>query len=131
MKAFPFASYLHSGAWTPKTVRFTSSEPAGDISLRSRVGWSREQLRRWSEFNQLAGQKKCREVAHACRLLHVVRDDGNRRKVFQFHQQFLDFRCADGIQRGTGLVEQQYFWLYRQGPRNAQPLLLPSGKFIR
>src|SRR5262249_31921361 len=130
MKAFPFC--ILSAFRSPKTqkFRFASSKPAGDISLRSRIARSGEQLRRRSELDQLPGQEKRGKVADAGGLLHVVGDDRDGGQVLQFHQQFLDFRRADRVERRTGLVEQQHFGLHRQGARDAQPLLLPSGKFV-
>src|SRR5262249_4623615 len=74
------------------------SEPAGDVRLRPRITGRSEELRRRVELNELPGQEKCAEVADACRLLHVVRDDDNRAGILQLYQQFFNFRGADRVE---------------------------------
>ena len=40
------------------------------------------------------------------------------------------FAVAIGIERGTGLVEQQHFGIHRQPARDAKALLLAAGKRV-
>ncbi len=74
--------------------------------------------------------KKCREVANACGLLHVVCDRHDGTELLQLHQQLFDFRRADGIERGAGLVQQQDLRFDGKRAGDAQALLLAAGKFI-
>ena len=83
-----------------------SSEAAGDIRLRARIRGRRKQVRRGSEFNKLAGEKKCGVIADAGGLLHVVGNDGDGAEIFQLHEEFFDFRRADRIERGARLIEE-------------------------
>src|SRR5438445_2948549 len=81
-----------------------SSEASGDVSLRARIARRGEELRRRVEFDELADEQERREVAHARGLLHVVGNGDNGAKIFQLHEQLLDFCGADGIERGARLV---------------------------
>src|SRR5215472_8478746 len=107
-----------------------SSEPSGDVSLCARIAGGGEQLRRRAEFDKLADQQECGEIADTGRLLHVVsyRNDGAR--LLQLHEQLFDFCRADRIECGAGLVEQENFRVDSQSARDAQPLLLPAGELI-
>src|SRR5664279_3269711 len=55
-----------------------SAEAAGDVILGFLALGLQEQLVRFAEFDQFAQIHVRREVGHARRLLHVVRDDGDR-----------------------------------------------------
>jgi len=70
-------------------------------------------------------------IGHACRLLHVVRDDHERVAVLQLRHQLLDLRRRDRIERGAGLVQEDHLGLDRDGARDAQTLLLPAGEAER
>src|SRR6266404_5163288 len=89
----------------------TSAKSSGDIRLSAWITRSGEQMRRRAELDQLARQQECREVAHPCRLLHIMRNDHKRAKILQLHQQHLR--------------------LNGQRSRDAQPLLLSPGKLVR
>src|SRR5439155_3816276 len=81
-----------------------SAEAAGDVGLRARITGSREELRRGTELDELAGEQEGSKVADARGLLHVVSDDGDGADVFQLHEQLFDFCGADGIDRGSRRV---------------------------
>ena len=108
-----------------------STEAAGDVRLCSRIAGRGEQLRRGTEFDQLAGQQERGEIADARGLLHVVRDDGDRAEIFQLNEKLFDFGGADGIERGARLIQQQNFGLDGQRARDTQTLLLAAGQFVR
>src|SRR5439155_297069 len=85
-----------------------SAEAAGDVGLRARITRSREELRRGTELDELAGEEEGGKVTDAGGLLHIVSDDGDRADVFQLHEQLFNFCGADGIERGAGLVEEDF-----------------------
>src|SRR5258706_6778624 len=121
---------LQSKITNTTQFRQNSSEAPGNVRLSTRIARSREQLRRRTELDQLTRQQECGEVANACRLLHVMRHDHDCAKVLQLHQQFLNFRRADRVQRRARFVQQQNLRLHRQRARDAQPLLLSTGKLV-
>ena len=49
----------------------------------------------------------------------------------QFADQVLDAGGGTGIERRTGLVHEDDFGVYGDGPGNAQPLMLPAGETQR
>ena len=55
-------------------------------------------------------------------------DDDDGVLVFQIGDQILNLGGGDGIQGGGGLVHQQDVGLHRQGPGDAQALLLAAGQ---
>jgi hypothetical protein len=57
-----------------------------------------------------------------------VRHDDDRELFLQFMNQFFHLRGRDWIERGAGLVHQQNLRIDRDRARDAQPLLLSSGK---
>src|SRR5262249_51959036 len=77
-------------------------------------------------FDQLTEIHESREVRHAGSLLHVVRDNYDRVVALEFVDQLLDLCGGDWVERGTGLIEQDYFRLDCNGARDAQPLLLAA-----
>ena len=51
--------------------------------------------------------------------------------LFLKPDQKIDNLCLYGhIQRGNGLITEQEFGIYRQGPGNTNPLPLSPGKFM-
>ena len=64
-------------------------------------------------------------------MLHVMSHDHDGALVFQGKQQIFYFGRSDRVECGAGLVQQQNFRMDRQGPRNAQPLLLAARERIR
>src|SRR5260370_10820196 len=107
-----------------------SAEAAGDVGLRARITGRGEKLRRGTELNELTSEQEGGEVADARGLLHVVGNGHNGAEILQLHEQLFDFRGADGIERGAGLVEKQDFGLDAASACDAQALLLAAGKFI-
>src|SRR5229473_5363604 len=107
-----------------------SAEASGDVSLRARVTGGGKELRRGAELNKLADEQEGGEVTDARGLLHVVGNSDDGAEILQLHEQLLDFRGADGVERGTRFIEKQHFRLDGQGARDAQALLLAAGKFV-
>src|SRR5437762_10126757 len=108
----------------------TSAEAASDVGLRARITGSRKELRRGAEFNELPDEQEGGKVADAGGLLHIVSDDGDRADVFQLHEQLFDFCGANGIERGTRLVEEKNFGFDGESAGNAQTLLLAARKLV-
>ena len=52
-------------------------------------------------------------------------NDEDRVAALQFLDQVLDLARGDGVEGGAGLVQQENLRLRRDGPRDAEPLLLP------
>src|SRR6202158_6216813 len=113
-----------------RPLKNVSSEAAGDIRLSAWISRGGEELRRRTEFDELANQQKCREIADTRGLLHIVGDRDDGAEVLQLHEKLFDLRRADGIESGTGLVEQHHFRLDGEGACNTKALLLAAGKFI-
>src|SRR5262249_53135024 len=61
-------------------------------------------------------------------LLHVVGDDHDRVSLPKLADKLLDASGGDGVERARRLVHQQHLWFHGKGPRDAEPLLLPSGQ---
>src|SRR6266849_7090291 len=118
-----------SGA-SSRTPKQSSAEAAGDVGLRARITGCGKELRRGTELNELTGEQEGGEVADARGLLHVVGNGHDGAEILQLHEQLLDFRGADGIERGARLIEKQDFGLDGESAGNAQALLLAAGKFI-
>src|SRR5690349_23154144 len=81
-----------------------SAEAAGDVSLRARVTRRSKELRGGAELDELAGEEEGGEIADASGLLHVVSDGDDGAEILQLHKELFDFRGADGIESGAGLV---------------------------
>ena len=96
-------------------------------SLSLRIG---EYLFRLVELHHFAQIKESSLVAHASRLLHIMRDDNNRIVLFQFMNQFLYFCRRDRVERRRRLVHQQYRRRHRHRAGNAKTLLLTAGQCI-
>src|ERR1700677_1370977 len=107
-----------------------SAEAAGDVGLRSWVAGRGEELRRGAELDHLARQEESGEIADACGLLHVVRDDGHGAEIFDLDEELFDFCGADGVESGAWLIEEEHFGFHGEAARDAEALLLAAGKFV-
>src|SRR6476660_2246190 len=124
INSFPSADARNDGA-----IR-KSSEASGDIGLRAHIAGRGEKLRRRAELDKLADKQECGEIADARGLLHIVSDGYDGAKIFQLHEELFDFRGADGVERGTGLIQQENFRFYSERAGNAKTLLLAAGKLV-
>src|SRR2546423_952058 len=104
------------------------SKSTADKRFRPRVARIGEHVSRRAFFDQIAEQEEYRSIGDAGGLLDVVRDHDKRVVALQANQQRLDARGREWVERRAGLVEQQNFWLHRQGSGDAQPLLLSAGQ---
>lgn len=107
------------------------AEAAGDVVLRGLLAGVGEDLLGVVDFDQ-PPRLSCRfqveergVVADPGGLLHVVGDDDDRVVLLQLTDQLLDGHRRDRVQRGARLVHEQHVGLHSDGPRDAQPLLLP------
>lgn len=101
-----------------------SAEAAGDVFLGLLVLRLREELVRWPILDHLPKMHESGEVRDAGRLLHVVGHDDDCVVVAKLIHQFFDTRGCNGVEGRRGLVEQDHFRVGRQGPGDAQALLL-------
>ena len=76
--------------------------------------------------HRLADVEESGRVGNALRLLHIVRNDDDGVAGAQLPHQVFDALRSDGVQGGAGLVHQDHIRLDRDGPRDAEPLLLPA-----
>src|ERR1700677_3541920 len=106
------------------------SESAGDVIFGLLPGRGLEDNLRRIVFNEFSQQEETGSIGDARSLLHVVRDDDDGALVLQGEQQIFNLGGGDGVERRTGFVEQQHFRVDRQGPRDAQALLLSAGKRV-
>ena len=72
--------------------------------------------------------KKGGEIRDTRRLLHIVRNDHDRKFPAQFQKQFLDFERGDRVDGGSRLVEQKNIRFGGDCAGDAETLLLPAGK---
>src|SRR5205085_8577886 len=84
-----------------------STEATGDVVLGPRLLWRRKERLRAIELDELAEVEKRRMVAHARRLLHVVRDDHDRVALFELVNELFDARGRDRIERRGRFVHQE------------------------
>src|SRR5579872_7083494 len=82
------------------------------------------------EFDQTTQQEEAGMVGDARGLLHVVGDDDDGATALELEDEVFDFRGGDGIEGGTGLVQQEHFRIYGKGAGDAQALLLAAGEAI-
>lgn len=63
----------------------------------------------------------------------VVADESDREVVFtvQLPEELQNFRAGTAIQVAGGFVGEQQSWLFDQGPRDRNALLLATGQFRR
>ena len=71
-------------------------------------------------LDETSEQEEAGRIGHAGGLLHVVRHDHDGALFLQRDEKVFDLRGGDGVERGTGLVEQQNFGVNGEGARNAQ-----------
>src|SRR5271166_1754404 len=105
-----------------------SAEPAGDVvfgMLLSRVG---EDALGFVELDQFPEIHERGIIRAACRLLHVVGNDGDTVVGFQLGNQLFDALGRERVERRGGLVKQQDFGPDRNRPGDAQTLLLAARK---
>src|SRR5438105_15585796 len=81
-----------------------------------------------SRFNQLALEKEGRQIRHAGRLLHIMRDDDDGVMALEFENQVFDAGGRGGVESRSRLVEQNDLRVGCQRLRDTQALLLPAGK---
>ena len=67
-------------------------------------------------------------VRNTLYLCQIVSDNDDGITLTQLQQQFFDLCRGLYIQRRAGFIQQQYLGLDRQGPGNAEALLLSAGK---
>src|SRR5437773_1001358 len=136
-----FWSISSRSRWNPTLVSSgmcstssPSSEAPGDVVLGAAVVGLGEDLGGRTHLDQaprLAGPGDVEEgsrVADARRLLHVVGDDDDRVVVLQLADEILDAKGGDRVEGGARLVHQQHLRLDRDGPGDAEPLLLAAGE---
>src|SRR5665213_2122231 len=68
------------------------------------------------EFDQAAQQEEAGVVGDAGGLLHVVGNDHNGATALELEDEVFDLRGGDGIEGGTGLVQQEYFRIDCKSP---------------
>src|SRR5271166_5057912 len=103
-----------------------SAEPAGDVFLGALLLRRGKELRRRRALHHFPQIKECHLIGAAGGLLHVVGDDGDGEVILQLVDQLLDLQRADRIQRAGRLIQQDHLRPHRDGPRDAQALLLPA-----
>ena len=110
------------------------AEAAGDVVLGVLLLWVVEDRGRVVVFDELAwlaGACDVEErglVGHAGRLLHVVRHDDNGEGVLELVDEVLNCKRGDRVERGARLVHEDHGRLDCDGARDAQTLLLTTGK---
>src|SRR5699024_1898565 len=113
----------------------TSAETAGDVVLGALVGGVAEDLLGLVVLDEAAvtvarlvdtGREERGPVRYPGRLLHVVRDDDDRVITRQLIHQVLDLEGGDRVEGRTGFVHQDHLGVDRDGPRDAQALLLAT-----
>ena len=110
---------------------------AGDVVLGALVGGHREDPARrvvLDEHPGLPGAGEGEEpgrLADPARLLHVVGHDDDRVAVLELGDEVFDRQRRDRVKGRARLVHQQHFGFDGDGPRDAQPLLLATGKCER
>ncbi len=73
-------------------------------------------------------KKERRAISDTGSLLHIVRHNHNGVLLFELVDQIFDLQRGDWVERGAGSSMSKYCRLHREGPGNAQPLLLPAGE---
>ena len=100
------------------------ADPTGNIAFGPVVLRVGEDLVGIVVLNKVAKVEERRLLADPARLLHRVRDDDNRVVIAQLVNQFFNLRSCDRVKRRAGFVHQQNFGFRRNGPGDAQTLLL-------
>src|SRR3989344_5648319 len=88
-----------------------------------------ENILRRAEFDESTVEHEGHIIRDAESLVSVMRDYCYSRFPPELFDQLLDQLCCKGIQRCGRFVEQEHLRIDGDGPRDAQPLLLPAGKF--
>src|SRR3989442_8302006 len=114
-------------SWKCRCMARSLTEPAGDVIFGLLVPRIGEQLPRHAEFHQLAQEHEARVVAHAGRLLHVVRDDHDGIAVLEIEHELLDLGGGNRIEGRARLVHEEHLRLDRNWARDAQALLPAAG----
>src|SRR4029079_15343840 len=102
-----------------------SSRHIGPRSLRLR---GLENLFRRPVLDEPAQIHEGDMVGDALRLLEIVGDDHDRDLLTQLQDQLLDRLGRLRVERRARLVEQQHLGPGREGPGDAEPLLLAAGE---
>src|SRR5690349_6964925 len=107
-------------------IAISSAEAAGDVVFSPPLARMGENRFGVAELDELTQIHEGSEVGAARRLLHVVRHERDAVVGFELGDELLDALRRDGIERGGGLVEQQYLRLHGDGAGDAEPLLLAA-----
>ena len=105
-----------------------SAETAGNIVFRAFVLGMGKDFLGVAKLHHFPHQEEGDIVGNTGCLLHVVGDDDHGVFLLEFFHQVLDFHGGNGVQGGSGFVHQKDFRFHRQGPGDAQTLLLSAGK---
>src|SRR4051794_39111276 len=115
-------------------VRRSSAETAGDVGFGGFLVRDAEDLLGGVHLDEAPGLAGAREVEEGrvlrdpgC-LLHVVGHDHDRVVGLELVDQVLDRGGGDRVERRARLVHQQHLRLDRDGPGDAQALLLTAGE---
>src|SRR5690242_6303005 len=84
-------------------LRVSSAETSGHVIFGPLLGRVGKNLVRGVVLDQLAKIKEGSVIRNARRLLHVVRDDDDRKLLFQIQNQVLDLGRSDRIKRRSRL----------------------------
>jgi alcohol dehydrogenase-like protein len=86
-------------------------------------------------YRPIPGQRvaviNARKVGAASCLLHIVRDDDNRKSLLERIYELLDFCRGDRVERRTRFIHQDDLRFRCNGAGDTQTLLLTSGKAKR
>src|SRR3954452_17646603 len=108
----------------------SSAEPAGDVVLGHLLARLGEHLVGPAELDQVAEMKEGGLLRDPRRLLHVVGHDHDREARAQLVDELLDMGGGDRVERRAGLVHQDYLGADRDGPGDAQALLLAARQAV-
>src|SRR5262249_9562472 len=111
--------------------RRSSTESSGNVVLRLLISRGGKKFFRLAELYQTAVEKEPGFVRHPRGLLHIVGTDDNGVVALQLINQRFDFSSRDRIERGRRLIHQDNFRFDRKRSRDAETLLLASGKRVR
>src|ERR1051326_6063798 len=94
---------------TPATpYRNLLPEPACNVIFRLPLCRSLKYSISLIELNQAAQQKEARKIGDSRRLLHVMSYDHHGALIFETEHELFNFRCRDGVQRRTRLIQEKY-----------------------
>src|ERR1035438_736760 len=128
-------AFLPGLAAPPRRLHFESQpglpKSSRDVIFRLLTGGVLEDHIRLIVLDQTAHEEEAREIGHTRCLLHVVGDDDHGALIFQPKHELFDLGGGDGIEGGTGLIQQEHFGIDGQRPGDAQALLLSARKCVR